>query len=94
MSERNASWALILALAIGCNDKGPTDDSAPVDDSGATDSDGDGYTLDQDCDDQDAAINPDADEECDCIDNNCDGTVDEGVTTPSYADGDSDGFGD
>ena len=50
-----------------------------------------------DCDDADAAINPDADEECDNVDNDCDGTVDEDdavdVTT-WYLDDDSDGYGD
>ena len=47
-----------------------------------------------DCDDADAAVNPDAAEVCDEIDNNCDGDVDEGVLSTFYADGDGDGFGD
>ncbi|MFT5684760.1 MAG: hypothetical protein ACI8RZ_005704 [Myxococcota bacterium] len=47
-----------------------------------------------DCDDGDAAINPAAAEVCDEVDNNCDGTADEGVTTAFYTDGDSDGYGD
>ena len=50
--------------------------------------------LDGDCDDADAAIHPGASEVCDKEDNNCDGTVDEGVLTVWYKDGDRDTFGD
>ncbi|MFA6132148.1 MAG: putative metal-binding motif-containing protein, partial [Patescibacteria group bacterium] len=47
-----------------------------------------------DCDDTDAAINPDAEEVCDFVDNNCDGNMDEGFDHPTfYRDLDSDGFG-
>jgi predicted outer membrane repeat protein len=45
------------------------------------DSDGDGYTLVEggDCDDENPAVHPEAEEVCDDgIDNNCDGHVDEG----------------
>jgi len=50
-----------------------------------------------DCDDTDAAISPGADETCDEVDNDCDGTTDEddAIDAPSwYADNDADGFGD
>ncbi len=47
-----------------------------------------------DCNDNDAAINGNAVEVCDHLDNDCDGTVDEGVTTTFYWDLDGDGFGD
>ncbi|MFT5684313.1 MAG: hypothetical protein ACI8RZ_005254, partial [Myxococcota bacterium] len=50
-----------------------------------------------DCDDADSAISPDADEVCDDVDNNCDGTIDEDTAidvSTWYGDGDGDGYGD
>lgn len=47
-----------------------------------------------DCDDNDNAINPNATEVYDLIDNNCNGSIDEGFTLQTwYLDSDSDGFG-
>ena len=68
----------------------------------AVDMDGDGFfdlendcSEGVDCNDSDSAINPDAEEICDAIDNNCDGNVDEGLPTSTYyADADGDGYGD
>ena len=54
----------------------------------------DGYVTDaRDCDDSTNRAFPGNTEICDEIDNNCDGTVDEGVTTTYYADFDSDTYG-
>ena len=50
--------------------------------------------FDNDCNDQNASIFPTAEEICDEIDNNCDGSVDEGVLGLFYLDADGDGFGD
>src|SRR5262249_52872729 len=44
-------------------------------------------------DDSDPAVNPDAQEVFDGIDNNCNGEVDEGVGFFFYRDADGDGFG-
>jgi hypothetical protein len=55
-----------------------------------------GYvTNNTDCDDTNAAINPNAIEVCNAIDDDCDGIADDGLTFVTYyADGDADGFGD
>ncbi len=59
-----------------------------------SDADGDGYTVASgDCNDADATLSPAIAEICDGIDNNCDGSVDEGVTTTFYLDSDGDGYG-
>ena len=47
-----------------------------------------------DCDDTSASTNPAAIELCNQIDDNCDGTADDGVTLYWYADADGDGYGD
>ncbi len=60
----------------------------------AKDRDGDGFAGDDDCDDNNASVNPKADESCDGLDNNCDGRVDEGLILEWYADLDGDKYGD
>ncbi|MFM9951903.1 MAG: putative metal-binding motif-containing protein, partial [Saprospiraceae bacterium] len=53
-----------------------------------------GYVAnDDDCNDNNAAIKPGATEVCDGVDNDCDGSTDEGVLTTYYRDMDGDAFG-
>jgi Cys-rich repeat protein len=52
------------------------------------DADGDGFSPPEDCDDQDASVNPAAPELCDGKDNNCDGQVDEGCPVACSSDAD------
>jgi len=54
-----------------------------------------GYVMNaQDCDDANAAVNPNATEICNQIDDDCDGLVNDGLTSVDYHfDGDGDGYG-
>ncbi len=80
---------LVLALS-GCPAPEPT----------VTDLDGDGWSPDAgDCDDTDVLVNPDAEEICNEVDDDCDDLIDQqdpglldGVTV--WVDSDGDGFGD
>ena len=46
-----------------------------------------------DCDDNNAAVSPDLEEICDGLDNDCNGTADEDVSSTWYTDADGDGLG-
>ena len=74
---------LLLALACGVPpDTGPTPHhhhTVPPADTGCEDADGDGACAFADCDDHDPLVFPGTADTCDGVDNDCDGTVDEGL---------------
>lgn len=65
---------------------------------GLVDADGDGWVSGSDCDDNNSAVHPDAQEVCNGIDDNCDGLIDDedpfsAGSFPFLQDLDGDGFG-
>ncbi len=58
------------------------------------DADGDGIENIYDCNDQDVGTNPNVNEVCDFLDNNCNGEVDENFPNEWWFDDDNDGYGD
>jgi len=95
-----SSKLFLLALCLGaCKEMPKSGTPEPwhneVRDTGIGpfDVDGDGTPSDEDCDDNDAAVFPGAEEVCDGVDNDCDGKTDEGLLTTFFTDGDGDGFG-
>ena len=95
----NRSEQLLLTLLLasplagcdGCKDSSETGCSSTVD------FDGDGWTLCDDCDDNDPAVHPGAIDCVNGLDDDCDGEVDPaGAPEPGtwHPDSDGDGFGD
>ncbi|MCB9797143.1 MAG: putative metal-binding motif-containing protein [Alphaproteobacteria bacterium] len=84
------AWTFTLPLLLlACTDKEPIDSESPV-----TDADADGVPAEEDCDDDDPLAYPGAEELCDDVDQDCDGSVDEGSLITVYDDADGDGYGD
>ena len=77
---------------IDTDDDGYGDSGSSIDQCEAPE----GYVDNMDdCNDDDELSNPGADEVCDGMDNNCDGSIDEDLESmTSYEDTDGDGFGD
>ena len=74
------------------------EETSCIDNLDCEDIDGDGFIGADDCDDSNPLINPDAEEICDLVDNNCNGLADdqEGILLSNmslgYLDADGDGF--
>ncbi len=72
-----------------------TDDAESDDTEPAPDGDGDGFTVEDDCNDADDAVFPGAAEVCNDVDDDCNGRVDDVASPPLWhLDRDGDGFGD
>lgn len=81
---------LLVASLAGCPyiGAGTHDDNVAV-----VDADNDGVAVDDDCDDNNDNVFPGNVEQCDLVDNNCDGAIDEGFPN-LFLDWDGDGLGD
>lgn len=101
-----ARFTLLLVGVAACVGEPPSGSDSPAPrpdpivtepDSGSPpDADGDGWRVEDDCDDQEANTHPGADEICDDRDNDCDGRTDEdAIDAPRWwFDADADGYGD
>ena len=93
---------IVLTWTTGCIEPeketpNPSDTAVDTDNGTPIDMDGDGYPRSMDCDDNNAEVNPGAEESCDGADNDCDGSIDEGQPEDAptwYVDVDGDGYGD
>ena len=86
--------SLILAASlVACTE---TEKETETEEVEVVDADGDGVAEADDCDDNNADINPSAEEICDGIDNNCDDQIDIDASdmVEFYVDSDGDGAGD
>ena len=89
---------ILWLMLVGCRSDLKMNNEA-IESENPVDMDGDGFTSDIDCDDEDPDINPDASEICDDVDNDCDELLDDEDddvedATLWYADDDADGHGD
>ncbi|MCP4807402.1 MAG: hypothetical protein GY884_18820 [Proteobacteria bacterium] len=88
-------WTTLYVLLSGCRTEphgtdgvteppieGDTAVQDSEDTSTPTDADGDGWAVEEDCDDTDASVHPDADEACNGVDDDCDDQIDEGFSAP------------
>jgi hypothetical protein len=101
MSLRARALVMLCLAVPACeselSDKPDTAGTPDTADDPEIDSDGDGFSADTDCDDDDASVHPEADEVCNAQDDDCDELIDD--TDPDLvggsewpADNDGDGY--
>ncbi len=77
-----------------CGDGIDNNCDGQIDEGCIIDLDEDGFDATVDCDDENAAVNPSAIELCNSVDDDCDGSIDDGLTFVNYyTDADGDGYG-
>jgi len=94
---RHRAWAALFPVLIAAGQSGCLLTPEVFEERRAffRDDDGDGFAGEDDCDDSNPQVHPNAVELCDRRDNDCDGTIDDiGADAAWYADTDGDGFGD
>ena len=71
---------LLCGFLVACSTGQKTyiGDEGTIEDS-IIDGDADGFLSNEDCDDTNPAVNPNQNEICDGLDNNCDGYIDENL---------------
>ena len=79
---------LLIALLIACPGTKTSDDDDSATPEPCTDADDDGFCVEDDCDDSNPLINPDEEEVCDGLDNDCDAS-----TEAAGGEGDADNDG-
>ncbi len=87
----------VEAVDDGAADEEPEGEADSGEDAAPVDEDGDGYSVDEDCDDTDFDVHPGAAELCNGVDDDCDGETDEEGATDAptwYQDVDGDTYGD
>ena len=66
-----------ILIGLACRNETKSTIAEPEDAIVVTDMDGDGFEASEDCDDSNDTVYPGADEQCDGIDSDCDGSVEQ-----------------
>ena len=89
-TELGDVWTVVVVGTSGDDVTAAATATATLPDA-LTDADDDGYPAEEDCNDNDPSVNPAAVEACNRVDDDCNGTIDDG-TTGDFRDDDNDGY--